>query len=127
MSAHLCPEAGRRWMNAGWRTWERTLSIRVLRRLRGSAGDGKPALCTTDHSRAHAKRGRKDSSQARQRRWYGVGSYRALNSRAANDRDLASISAARSRRAPAWAELSDVSLERTVRLLNDSTEWRPER
>src|SRR5262249_34240312 len=29
-------------------------------------------------------------------------------------------------RQPAWAELSDVSQERTVRLLDDSTEWRRE-
>jgi len=46
-----------------------------------------------------------------------------LHSRAANDRDLASIGArARAARQTSLAELSDVGQERTVRRLNDSTE-----
>ena len=51
-----CPEAGRRWMNAGWRTSGASNEYTSFRRLRRSAVDGKPALCTTEGSRADTVR-----------------------------------------------------------------------
>jgi hypothetical protein len=39
-----CPEAGRRWMNAGWLTSGASDEYTSFRRLRRSAVDGKPTF-----------------------------------------------------------------------------------
>ena len=51
-----CPETRRRWMHAGWRTSGASDEYTSLRRLHRSAVDGKPALCTTEGSRADTVR-----------------------------------------------------------------------